>query len=296
MEIGDQLPDGTLIKEGTKCPCVSEDFGQLPDVKQWQKTWVGSKSNETVGYDCYIMARAKIRAGTTNGMSCNVSSSSDESESYATCLSPAEIEAPDEDWLTDLAPDSTSEVLKYTVLQNYSGPWINRNLTEYTTGMLTLGYHAAWSGLTKHLGNLSNIEEIQYRPAKAVIFDRVARGNLYVWLALNVTLTLSALLVFLAQCFSNTKTIHDSMLGALTIDLGEITCTDRAPGLCNAFALARGDEELPRLEWKDNGRESEVREDGIGQCCRRRVAFINDNKSVSRRDVIRTKNAYENYS
>jgi hypothetical protein len=70
----------------------------------------------------------------------------DSIESFATCYIEGSEDDIIEDWLTGAALDFTSETLKYTVLQNYSQPWLSHSLENYTTGMLTVGYHAAHGG------------------------------------------------------------------------------------------------------------------------------------------------------
>jgi hypothetical protein len=102
------------------------------------------------------------------------------------------------------------DVLKYTVLLDYAQPWISNDLNTYVSGMLTLGYHAAWSGLMKHLGNMSEpvAERLTFNPSTPVIYASVNRPKLYIWLAMNMTLTISAFLVFLVQTISMSKTVR----------------------------------------------------------------------------------------
>ncbi|KAF2800760.1 hypothetical protein K505DRAFT_331482 [Melanomma pulvis-pyrius CBS 109.77] len=270
LNFGDELPDGTQARLDTKCPTVSEVFGKLPDVDQYQ-TSIGN-GKEVVAHDCCIVAEATITAGKLASKDCTASSSAGAQELYATCFTSHGKHDVEEDLLSNLALDFTSEVLKYTVLQNYSQPWMNDDLTEYTTGMLLLGYHAAWSGLMRSLGNAS--EPVTIRPAEGVVFANIDRGNLYIWLALNAMLTISALLVFLVQRLGKTKTIRDPTVAALTVDLTEITCRG-AGGLCNAVTLSKEDKKLPELVWKHDRNETEIGDSSVDGSCRRRVVFAN---------------------
>lgn len=270
IDINSTLPDGTIVREGTSCPRVTTEFGELPDVEQLQLSY--GIPGDMLAYDCFIFAEATITAAKTQAKGCNVTLPGRSEELYATCFLPRDTVVLEADWLTHLALDFRSEVLKYTVAQNYTRPWINGNLTEYTTGILTLGYHAAWSALTKRLANAS--EEVTFRPSEQVVFASIEKTNLYIWLALHATLTLSALLVLLANSLSDTKTMRDSTLAALTMDLTEIMCTSRARGLCNAAALNKGDRELPLLKWKGSGREYHSGE----KDCHRRVVFVKEDE------------------
>lgn len=136
------------------------------------------------------------------------------------------------------------------------------NLDNYTTGMLKLSYHAAWSSLVNHLGNLS--EPATIRAAETVVKARVDWMRLGLWLTMSAMLFISALLVAAAQNFSATKTIRDTTFAALTIDLIEVTHSRRASGLCNAVALGKEDRNLPRLKWEGDSDMS---------VCHRRVVF-----------------------
>jgi hypothetical protein len=110
-------------------------------------------------------------------------------------------------WLSGLALNFSSEAMKYNVMQNYTQLWSNHNLDEYTTGMLTSGYHVAWRTLVKHRGNSS--EPAMINSAKPVVRASINRTKLYVWLTMNAMLALSAILVFVARCIRDTKTIRD---------------------------------------------------------------------------------------
>jgi hypothetical protein len=108
-------------------------------------------------------------------------------------------------------------------------------------------------------------------PQRAVTADR----DVYIWLGLTVGFTMSALLIMAVQSRSSagrTRTIRDSTVAALTIDLTEVTHSARARGLCNAADLKAEHRKLPRLVWKKDGGDSS---------CVRTVAFIdNDNLSL----------------
>lgn len=181
-----------------------------------------------------------------------------------------------EHWLTDLALDFTSEVLKYSVLQNYTQPWISNNLDDYTSGLLTLGYHAAWSGLMMTLGNASAGEPTAFRAASPIVYASIDNTKLYIWLAMNATLTTSAVLVLLAQSVSKGKTIRDTTVAALTMDLTEVAHSSRTNGLCNAVTLSKQDGKLPRLKWKEERAGAGPGETSTYESCCRKVLFVDE--------------------
>ena len=157
--------DGKTIDKDTPCPNTSDSFGLLPAVAQYQlPLYLGGN---LASHDCYILAEATITGGNYTGTECHVSSMSGARGNYATCNVQPDDSEVQKDWMSSLALEFTSEVLKCTVMQNYSQPWASHNLTEYTTGMLTLGYHAAWSGLVNTIGRAR--EPISFRPIESVV-------------------------------------------------------------------------------------------------------------------------------
>ncbi|KAI4266437.1 MAG: hypothetical protein L6R38_008742 [Xanthoria sp. 2 TBL-2021] len=272
---GDELPDGSRADKNSKCPTVSDTFGKLPDVEQHQ---VGFSYKGLGSYDCYIFAEATITAGSFPAKACTVTTSVGNAEFYATCSTERDNNAVEQHWLTDLALDFTSEVLKYTVRQNYTQPWINHNLDDYTSGLLTLGYHAAWCGLMERLGNDSELAV--FRSASPIVLASVDNTRLYIWLAMHAALTVSAILVLFAQCVSKVKTIRDPTVAALTIDLTGIAHSGRADGLCNAVTFSRRYRKLPSLRWAEKRTRAGSGEVDNAAC--RKVVFDEDAVGIAR--------------
>jgi hypothetical protein len=278
MNFGDQLPDGSVANANSSCPTFSEVFGQLPPVNQHQISIVDG--NDTVAYDCYIMAKATIVAGAYPAANCIVAPSDGTEERYATCSTQRDDRVIQDDWLTGLSLDFMSEVLKYTVSQNYSQPWISADLDDYTSGMLTVGYQAAWSGLMKILGN--ETELVAFYPSQQVVSASIDRWKIYIWLAMNMMLTISAILVFVAQSLSKTKTIRDTAIAAITMNMSDVVHSSRASGLCNMVALGKPDKNLPRLKWKDDG----VTGLTTAKPCCRTVVFVDQTAATLKPTVV----------
>jgi hypothetical protein len=165
---------GTRVGSTRKpCPTVLDPFGALLDVAQWQRDITGY--GEVVAHDCSIFTRATLIAGLHPGQRCDVTTvaaGTSTTEHHASCLLPP-VDRPDdleEDWISDLSLDFLSETLKFTSLQSYVSPSISNNLEDYTRGILTLGYHAAWGWVTRRFRGSSDFETATYWLGEPVVF------------------------------------------------------------------------------------------------------------------------------
>ena len=262
LAVSDQLPDGSAPNQTSPCPTSSVDFGKLPDVGQATVPY-GSSAGWAAN-DCFLVAEASITAGKYKGTDCTVSPAG-AVDYMATCIVTPDPGAVEDDWISGLALDFMSETMKYIVMLNLTHPWMHHNLDNYTTGIMTLAYHAAWSSLMERLGNAS--EPTTTRIAEAVVRATLDRTRICIWLAMSAMLTASALLVAVAQNVSVTRTVRDTTLAALAMDLTKVTHSGNASGLCSAVALSKKDHKLPRLKWTDNCDRRE------NYTCRRRVVF-----------------------
>ncbi|KAL6399504.1 hypothetical protein AUP68_18052 [Ilyonectria robusta] len=269
LEANATLPDGSRITINTTCPTMSKQFGRLPAVTQYQVRF-NKDGNVFAGHDCYIFAEATITAGKYAAKGCNVISET--SKSYADCSIDRDDGGAKEDWLTLLSLDFMSEVLKYSVMMNFTQPWLSNSLEDYTAGMLTIGYHAAWSGLMRKLGNA--IEPAKLLMAEDIVSVSIGYEKVLVWLGMNLTLSIAAILAFIAQRSSGMNHINDTTLAPLLIDLTEVTHDNRAAGLCGAVDLSKKDRELPRLMWKGHGKNTGSQGEGTHTSCSRRVGFV----------------------
>ena len=265
------LEDGTFANSTTLCPTTSPLFGKLPPVQQYENIMEWSTGG-FAGKDCYLIAEASLIAGTYSGTDCIVSTVNS-AEHSATCYVKPDSFAVQEDWLTNLSLDFMPEVMKYTTLLNFTSPFTHRGVDAFTSGMMMLGYHATWSSLRKRWD--FGVEDLTATMAESVVRAQVDRGKLYIWLVMNASLAVSALAVFLALRLCRVKTLRDTTLAAVTLDLRDVVHGERGSGLCNAVALRRSDKELLRLKWKQHGGEHI---EGIGHtferdCCWGRVDF-----------------------
>lgn len=268
-----KLPDGTYPTEKTLCPRLSENFGELADVGQYQVPIYWSDENSTwAATDCYLVGEASVIAGKYRGNECSVGHIG--TDNYiATCSIIPDKDAVQDDWISSLALDFTSETMQLISLLNFTMPWMHGTIDDYTGSILRLAYHATWSAITERLGNETQITTANL--AESVVRASVNRNRLYIWLGLSAAVSMSAILVALGQNFSTKKTIRDSTLALLTLDLTEVTHSGRASGLCNAVTLNKKDRKLPRLKWK----ESEANKEGEDDGCSHRVVFAQNDGS-----------------
>lgn len=256
------LPDGSFPQINFSCPTSSPFFGKLPEVGQQTNPWF--INNVWTVNDCYLIAEASITAGLYNGTDCTVSPIG-AGDYMATCIVTPNPRAVEDDWLSGLALDFMSETMKNIAMLNFTQQWMHNNLDNYTTGVMTLAYHAAWSSLMKRFGNAN--EATTTRMAESVVRATVDRSRMCIWFAMSAMLTTSALLVAVAQNPSITKTVRDTALAALAMDLTQVTHSDHASGLSSAVVFSKKKNKVARLKWTDScdGREKHI--------CRRRVVF-----------------------
>lgn len=231
LRIEDQL-DGSAPIINTSCPTRSSIFGKMSKVGQQGKSWLVNKY--WAAKDCYLVAEASIRAGKYKGTDCAVFLTG-AIDYVATCNVKPNPGAVKEDWISGLAP--MSETMKNIVMLNATHPWMHNNLNKYTTGILTLAYHAAWSSLMNRLGNAS--EPTTTRIAESVVLATVDRTRIWIWLAMSAMLTTSALTVGVAQIVSITRTVRETTLVALAMDLAEVTHSGHASKLSGAVSLSK---------------------------------------------------------
>lgn len=146
--------------------------------------------------DCFFIAETSIMAGKYKETDCIVSPTGvfDYMATYIIAPNPGAVE---DDWISGIALDFMSETMKNIVMLNLTQPWMQNNLDKYTTGILTLAYHAAYSSLIGRFGNASKPTTI--RIAESVVCANVNLTRIGIWFAMSAMLTASALLVAVPQ-------------------------------------------------------------------------------------------------
>jgi hypothetical protein len=244
-----RLENGNYATKDTPCPSNTESFGKIPKVKQYPvPLWVGAEWRAT---DCYMLGEVTIKAGLCPDWPSNITTAGPQDGLHI--ASPLLSNEKDLSLTPDVAVmptlDMMSDVANVIVSQHMTAQWQKEgNLDGYVTGMLTLAYHATWSTMPLHLDRHN--ETIAITPMDPVVRASVKRSRIYIWLAMNATLTIAAVLIGIAQCFSSTKVVRNTTLAALTLDVSEVT-HETHNGFCNAVAMNKDDKSLGRMKWKE---------------------------------------------
>lgn len=203
-----------------------------------------------MGADCYQIGTVTATAGLYAATDCNVLPAGPLAMS-ATCPPITDATNIKEDWIAPVAFEMISEIMKDTGMLNYTQQYMANNLDAYTTGMLTLAYHAARSSVMDTLGK--DNETASLRKAEPMVQAGVSRGKLYTWLAMNLSLLVAAVLMYVALSFSSVKAIRDITLTPLMADFSAITNSKQGHGLRDAATLSEKDRKLPRMKLCGDG-------------------------------------------
>lgn len=267
LDYRDRLSDGTIPNEETPCPAFSQALGKLPNVSQHESHFFASETNEWLGKDCYLMAKASITAGQYKAQNCTL----DPTDKYhytATCAEQLHQDKVEDDWISRLSLDFMSETMKYIAMQEISNSFMNTSIEVYTFGMLKLAHHAIWSSFTSRL-SVHNESSIAF-PSESVVRAKVDTVNLFIWLGFCSSTMIAAILVAVGQRFSSNKTVQDACLAALTIDLSDVAHRANTSGLCSAVKLSSEAKKLPPLVFVN---DADTQNDPK---CRRRLIFAKD--------------------
>lgn len=164
------LPDGSTAHKDTPCPQTSSSLGKLPNVTQKDINYFAGNTTQWLGKDCFLVAEASITAGKYKGTDCTVNPAGNGIYA-ATCTMQTSRDEVEADWLSSLSIEFMSEVMRYVVMLNTTSPWMYDHLDNYTTGMLHLAHHAAWSSLTNGEGKAN--ESASVKLARPVIRAQV---------------------------------------------------------------------------------------------------------------------------
>lgn len=263
-ENGTRLGDGSLTNADTPCPNISPYFGDLPGPAQTKVKYEGDGgTNETLfmGADCYQVGTVTAKAGLYAATDCNVLPAGSLAMSATCSLMTKDSTNFTEDWIAPVAFEMVSEIMKDTGMLNYTQLYMFNDLEAYTTAMLKLAYHAAWSSVMDTLG--TDNETASLRMAEPMVQAGVSRGKLYAWLAMNMSLLVAAVLMYVGLSFSSVKAIRDITLAPLMADFSAVTNSERGSGLRDAATLSKKDRKLPRIKLSADGTYNFVDEIGM---------------------------------
>ena len=249
--------NGSYTDADLACTSISPYLGTLPGPAQFPLI---QNSTPQSGYtDCYQIGAVTVTAGTYAATDCEILSAGSFAKIATSVISQDAINI-QADWIAPVAFEMMSEIMKESLLLNYTQQYIANDLDTYTTGMLTLAYHAAWSYVMESLGATN--ETASLRMAAPMVQAGVGKGKLYVWLAMNLSLLVAAILMYVALSFSSVKAIRDITLTPLMADFSAVTSSEWGSGLRDAVTLSKEDHKLPRMKLCGDGTYNFVDEIG----------------------------------
>lgn len=104
---------------------------------------------------------------------------------------------------------------------------------------LVQAYQATWSELTEWISGESQADTTVYEPDASLLRARVSPWRMMMWLATNLLLVVSGLLLLSIQSTCKGKTVNDSVVAAFLLDCSEVIESDDT-GLCNATDIGKG--------------------------------------------------------
>jgi len=123
------------------------------------------------------------------------------------------------------------------------------NITDYTIRVLPRAYGAAWTALTDTFAPSEMLKTDVMIP---VLMSRaqVFHWRVYVWLALNILLTLSGVLFIFAQRRGEKPLVVDVAIAALLLDTSRVLANDQQ-GLCDLSQLTEEDAKIGPLRLQE---------------------------------------------
>ncbi|KAH0159944.1 hypothetical protein KCU67_g6919, partial [Aureobasidium melanogenum] len=247
------------VDEFLECPPNSTVFGDLPSVQQHAVHYYYT-SGKPFATSCYMFGKSTIRAGNYNCTAsdqCVVTVSLQGNKVVALPNDPEEFHnreiKPDAPKETTFAfmPEVTANIcaMNTTNLVMWNG------IENYTRELLTLSYESTWSALTEVVqSNITNTQRVTVIPPEQLITADISKTKIYAWLAGNLALLASGLIVLSVQTWAvsdspHVKAIRNTTLAALTIDINEAVDSMGGKGLCNAVELSKCDQELGLMTW-----------------------------------------------
>ena len=150
------------------------------------------------------------------------------------------------------------------VVMNASIPLPFNNLNNYTIDILSCSYGASWTAITNLLG--SNATPLHTNVAVSVHVSqaRVLHWRLYVWIGLNMQVTLSGLCFIVIQMTCSKPLVVDTAVAALLLDTRDVVHKHQR-GLCNLSMLTKDDSAISslRLRWQGGHAAVVAADDGV---------------------------------
>lgn len=195
-----RLPEG-----GTCQSDNSEIFGGFPaDIGFLQRDLA-----------CYAFARVTYSAGASVCTNCRVSSHLTVQNDSALSLR--------EDPMTIEALRLMSDVTVLLVQANSSISFARDSVNDYVVELLYRSYSGSWTALTSFMGQSSVPLSSQFSVAVSSVRAQVSLGRVYAWLAVQLLLTISAVLFFWIQSKCQFRLIGSTALAGFNLNTADGT-------------------------------------------------------------------------
>jgi hypothetical protein len=194
---------------------------------------------------CYCFARVTYSAGAGICHNCRLSSPTVVQNETALTLQA--------DVMTAEALAMMPEVIEAMVFMNTSIPLPVNNLNNYTIALLSRSYAAAWTALTNFVGSVSTPLDSEVDIPVPISQAHVAYWRVYVWLGLNLLVTLSGILFTTLLMRCGEMIVLDTAVAALLLDSHHVLHDNEEQGLCNFSMLVKEDKVIGPLRLKKQG-------------------------------------------
>ncbi|KAK0623834.1 hypothetical protein B0T14DRAFT_565153 [Immersiella caudata] len=243
---------------GDTCRPTSDTFGELvPHLVQHAKSsflGIPHSNNHT---DCYIFASFSITAGSQTCSRCSVSHPS--TVVSTTAARPPGFQ-PDPDPLITETLAMLPEVMHAITTMSVTSSSQLGKLPQWTQRLLQQAYFATWTEMSIYFADPPDFDSDVPEPLSSgttvpiqVVLASINRDRMWLWLGLNVLVTVSGVLLLAWQTGGcEAKVVIDPVLVAVMLDSQRLLDGDDT-GLCNASRLADADEELGVLRLRRIG-------------------------------------------
>jgi hypothetical protein len=190
--------NGTI---GDLCPAsTASDFGQMPNMTYLAINYNNNYTN------CYAVASTVVDAGVTICDGIIVS------PMVVQCRDNA-VSEPAKDPLVDIVLAMLPDVMEKVAALNISHTNGWNAIDTYTHNLVVQSYQATWSRLAEYLAQGDGVSNTIHEPKEAVR-ARVSTLRIYVWIGLNMLLTVSGIVLWIVQTQCKHKVILDPTLSS----------------------------------------------------------------------------------
>ncbi|KAG9729186.1 hypothetical protein KCU59_g13434, partial [Aureobasidium melanogenum] len=124
-------------------------------------------------------------------------------------------------------------------LNLFSNGTLSAGIGDYLRQSLVSSYQGAWSALSDYTSDQTSFASTKLWESHEVLQADVVAWRMYLFLSINLLVTLGGLALALIQTQCAGKTIANPVLTTMMLDCSAVLAQDQE-GLCNAAALGKG--------------------------------------------------------